>query len=66
LESFSKIILSTFIQKVETIMQTNEEEKIKSVIEKAYIEGIHTTQNEDAIRSGFTKILRCLFSKMAR
>jgi hypothetical protein len=28
-------------------------EAIKQVIEKAYIEGIHTTQDEETVRSGF-------------
>ena len=31
----------------------SEKDAIKQVVEKAYIEGIHTTQDEEAIRSGF-------------
>ena len=32
-----------------------EEKAIKQVIERAYIEGIHTTQDENTVRSGFHK-----------
>ena len=34
-------------------MSTNEQEAVRSIIEKAYIEGIHTTQDESTIKSGF-------------
>ncbi|MFC2103376.1 nuclear transport factor 2 family protein [Bacteroidota bacterium] len=33
--------------------QKEEFNAIKNIIEKAYIEGIHTTQNEATVRSGF-------------
>jgi len=36
-----------------TTMKTNEKAAVKAVIEKAYIEGIHTSQDEELIRSGF-------------
>ena len=41
----------------------NDEELIKSIIEKAYIEGVHTTQNESTIRSGFHKDFEMLVYK---
>ena len=44
-------------------MQTNDKEMIKLVIEKAYIEGIHTTQDENTIRSGFHKDFEMLVYK---
>jgi hypothetical protein len=34
-------------------MDKSEKEAIKRVIEKAYIEGIHETQDEQTVRSGF-------------
>ncbi len=34
-------------------MPNKEEEAIKEVIEEAYIKGIHGTQNEQTVRSGF-------------
>ncbi len=34
-------------------MQNVEEQAIRQVIEKAYIEGIHGTQDEETVRSGF-------------
>ena len=36
-------------------MRMNDEELIKSIIEKAYIEGVHTSQDESTIRTGFHK-----------
>ena len=36
-------------------MQNNNKEAIRQTIEKAYIEGIHTTQDESTIRGGFHK-----------
>ncbi len=34
-------------------MENVEEQAIRQVIEKAYIEGIHGTQDEETVRSGF-------------
>ena len=34
-------------------MQNAEKEAIKQVIEEAYIQGIHTTQDEKTVKSGF-------------
>ena len=61
--AFFKIILIIVLailpisatQKGEESMWFGEEEKVKSIVEKAYIEGIHTTQDEGTIRSGFQK-----------
>ena len=36
-------------------MEDIEKKAIQEVVEKAYIEGIHKTQNEDTIRNGFHK-----------
>ena len=44
-------------------MQISDKELIKLVIEKAYIEGIHTTQDEKVIRSGFHKDFEMLVYK---
>lgn len=44
-------------------MLTNEKEAVKFIIEKAYIEGIHTTQDESTIRSGFHKDFAMLILK---
>ena len=41
----------------------NDREEIKSIIEKAYIEGIHTTQDESTIKSGFHKEFEMLVYK---
>lgn len=57
------LLIIVIISKGETIMQTNDKELIKSVIEKAYIEGIHTTQDENTIRSGFHKDFAMLVYK---
>lgn len=61
------ILLAIFLlsetQKGDATMLTNEKENVKSIVEKAYIEGIHTTQNESAIRSGFHKDFAMLVYK---
>ncbi len=44
-------------------MLKNEKEKVKSIVEKAYIEGIHTTQDESTVRSGFHKDFTMLVYK---
>ena len=44
-------------------MQNNNKEAIRQTIEKAYIEGIHTTQDESTIRSGFHKDFEMLVYK---
>lgn len=45
-------LIKVYNKKESTEMQ-NEIDAVKSVIEKAYIEGIHTTQDEQTVRSGF-------------
>jgi len=41
-------------------MKQEEVQAIKRVVEKAYIEGIHTTQDEETVRSGFHPECRML------
>ena len=53
-------------QKGDAAMQKNEKENVKAVVEKAYIEGIHTTQDESTVRSGFFKDFAMLVYKDIR
>ena len=44
-------------------MQNNDKDAIRQVIEKAYIEGIHTTQDENVVRNGIHKDFAMLVYK---
>ena len=59
----SAVLLFIVINYGEAKMQNDDREEIKSIIEKAYIEGIHTTQDESTIKSGFHKEFEMLVYK---